>query len=137
MKRSRKEEEEDGGFKCKTCNKMFLSFQALGGHRASHNKLKQVIPDNKPKPKMHLCPICGLEFAIGQALGGHMRKHRGVRVAPNDDGFNLTVHHHAAASKSNVPKRLRLCLDLNLMPYENDLNLNLNLRTPVLSHSFL
>lgn len=137
MKRSKKEE-EDSGFKCKTCNKMFPSFQALGGHRASHNKLKQVmISDDKPKPKMHLCTICGLEFAIGQALGGHMRKHR-VGVAPNDDGFNLTVHDHAAGSKSNVPKRLRLCLDLNLMPYENDLNLNLNLgTTPILSHSFL
>ncbi|KAL4326870.1 hypothetical protein AHAS_Ahas13G0043300 [Arachis hypogaea] len=29
-----------GGFKCKTCHRRFLSFQALGGHRASHKKLK-------------------------------------------------------------------------------------------------
>ncbi|KAF4373479.1 hypothetical protein F8388_025173 [Cannabis sativa] len=25
-------------FECKTCNKRFSSFQALGGHRASHKK---------------------------------------------------------------------------------------------------
>eukprot|EP01018_Ginkgo_biloba_P035813 Gb_01024 [translate_table: standard] len=27
-------------YECKTCNKVFHSFQALGGHRASHNKIK-------------------------------------------------------------------------------------------------
>eukprot|EP01018_Ginkgo_biloba_P013409 Gb_06485 [translate_table: standard] len=27
-------------YKCKTCNKSFHSYQALGGHRASHNKYK-------------------------------------------------------------------------------------------------
>ncbi|XP_057872030.2 zinc finger protein ZAT4 [Cryptomeria japonica] len=27
-------------YECKTCKKMFASFQALGGHRASHNKVK-------------------------------------------------------------------------------------------------
>lgn len=27
-------------YECKTCKKMFQSFQALGGHRASHNKYK-------------------------------------------------------------------------------------------------
>eukprot|EP01018_Ginkgo_biloba_P013402 Gb_10423 [translate_table: standard] len=27
-------------FKCKTCNRIFYSYQALGGHRASHNKPK-------------------------------------------------------------------------------------------------
>ncbi|KAK7257781.1 hypothetical protein RIF29_32009 [Crotalaria pallida] len=32
---------KDGGaFKCKTCDRKFHSFQALGGHRASHNKGK-------------------------------------------------------------------------------------------------
>ena len=27
-------------FKCNTCNKCFPTFQALGGHRSSHNKFK-------------------------------------------------------------------------------------------------
>lgn len=110
-----------GGFKCKTCNREFLSFQALGGHRASHKKLKLMgqLPSTAItiKPKIHLCPICGLEFSIGQALGGHMRKHRATL---NDDLLN-----------DNDTKRFNLCLDLNLTPSQNDLKLGL--RNPVLN----
>ncbi|KAF0924090.1 hypothetical protein E2562_008415 [Oryza meyeriana var. granulata] len=65
-------------FVCKTCNRVFPSFQALGGHRASHKK-PRLDGDGDlslAKPKLHGCSICGLEFAIGQALGGHMRRHR-------------------------------------------------------------
>lgn len=67
-------------FECKTCNRQFGSFQALGGHRASHKK-PRIVDDhckgNSPvKPKVHECSVCGSEFAIGQALGGHMRRHR-------------------------------------------------------------
>jgi hypothetical protein len=67
-------------FVCKTCNRVFPSFQALGGHRASHKK-PRLDGDGDPslaKPKLHGCSICGLEFAIGQALGGHMRRHRAM-----------------------------------------------------------
>uniref|UniRef100_A0A0D9WC10 C2H2-type domain-containing protein n=1 Tax=Leersia perrieri TaxID=77586 RepID=A0A0D9WC10_9ORYZ len=68
-------------FVCKTCNRVFPSFQALGGHRASHKKPRldgdgDLSGDGKPK--LHGCSICGLEFAIGQALGGHMRRHRAI-----------------------------------------------------------
>ncbi|MED6208494.1 hypothetical protein PIB30_045570 [Stylosanthes scabra] len=134
-----------GGFKCKTCDRRFQSFQALGGHRASHKKLKQMmgadlsceLPTSSSsslssnmmmKNKMHSCPICGLEFAIGQALGGHMRKHRNVinsnggMVIHDDDGGD-----HGSSTRA---ERFNLCLDLNLTPYENDLKLNL--RTPML-----
>jgi hypothetical protein len=62
-------------FPCKTCGRVFPSFQALGGHRASHRKPRL---DGDLKPKLHACSICGLEFAIGQALGGHMRRHRAI-----------------------------------------------------------
>ncbi|MCL7043604.1 hypothetical protein MKW94_004783 [Papaver nudicaule] len=77
-------------YECKTCTRQFSSFQALGGHRASHKKprlAEQVSPDNLSsiqqqvkKPKVHECSICGLEFAIGQALGGHMRRHRAAMI---------------------------------------------------------
>lgn len=87
-------------YQCKTCNRCFPSFQALGGHRASHKKpltntntntllvlddvvhqqhntslnLSLQIPTTNSK--VHECSICGAEFSSGQALGGHMRRHR-------------------------------------------------------------
>ncbi|KAI3758189.1 hypothetical protein L6452_05742 [Arctium lappa] len=93
-------------YECKTCSRTFPSFQALGGHRASHKKPKnnneppppQEFPlrnnnfsssssfslqlnnrvsfTSKPSSKLHECSICGTEFNSGQALGGHMRRHR-------------------------------------------------------------
>ncbi|CAO2824917.1 unnamed protein product [Amaranthus hypochondriacus] len=93
--------EDDIGriFSCKTCGKKFSSFQALGGHRASHKKIKPAEnsgESNLPaKPKVHTCLICGVEFPIGQALGGHMRRHRGilaaVKVAVGGDDESATV----------------------------------------------
>ncbi|CAH8392197.1 unnamed protein product [Eruca vesicaria subsp. sativa] len=90
---------------CVTCNKSFASYQALGGHRASHNKVK--ISENHqarangealllgteamvtglasaqgPSTSLsisskgdHVCNICQKSFATGQALGGHKRCH--------------------------------------------------------------
>ncbi|KAI3937948.1 hypothetical protein MKX01_027875 [Papaver californicum] len=72
-------------FECKTCGKEFLSFQALGGHRASHKKLRLINGDaskmdgkllSSKSSSLHECSICGKGYAIGQALGGHMRRHR-------------------------------------------------------------
>ncbi|KAJ8899663.1 hypothetical protein K2173_019360 [Erythroxylum novogranatense] len=34
-------------YECKTCNRCFPSFQALGGHRASHKKPKAIIEEKK------------------------------------------------------------------------------------------
>ncbi|KAK7272087.1 hypothetical protein RJT34_28474 [Clitoria ternatea] len=126
-----KEKGDGGDFKCKTCNRGFSSFQALGGHRASHKKPKlmatdlscnhQLLPNLTMKPKMHPCPICGLEFAIGQALGGHMRKHRTA-----NHHFIKPKHSFPVFKKSKDAHRLNFSLDLNLTPLENDLNLNLS-----------
>ncbi|XP_076905814.1 zinc finger protein ZAT11-like [Bidens hawaiensis] len=107
---------QDRVFNCKTCNKTFKSFQALGGHRASHKRLKSTDTADKvntpPKPKTHECSVCGLEFAIGQALGGHMRRHR-----DHPTPGRLV----AAARLEPVAEKRGLFMDLNLTPYENDL----------------
>ncbi|CAL9078486.1 unnamed protein product, partial [Musa textilis] len=95
---------------CKTCNKCFPSFRALGGHLASHKKLKlsTLMPAEEKKAtahddtlkisttsfsmpvntksKIHECSICGSEFSSGQALGGHMRRHRPVVVLESQQG---------------------------------------------------
>ncbi|KAK9069156.1 hypothetical protein SSX86_013272 [Deinandra increscens subsp. villosa] len=100
-------------FRCKTCNKPFQSFQALGGHCASHKRLKlnDMLSQSLVKvAKRHECAVCGQEFALGQALGGHMRRHR-------DEATGKTVH-VAVKKRSGT-----MDLDLNLTPYDYDLKL--------------
>ncbi|XP_071734534.1 zinc finger protein ZAT11-like [Rutidosis leptorrhynchoides] len=119
-------------FKCKTCNRQFPSFQALGGHRTSHKKPRlvdgemidhhdhMILPS---KPKTHKCSICGLEFAIGQALGGHMRKHRAVTNHENNSPSPLNFY---VPIVKKVNSRRVFSLDLNLTPLENDFELRVN-----------
>ncbi|KAF5782107.1 putative transcription factor C2H2 family [Helianthus annuus] len=104
--------EPDRLFRCKTCNKPFQSFQALGGHCASHKRLKVSDGRSPMKPKTHECSVCGQEFALGQALGGHMRRHR-------DETTGKSVH--TAVKKESGT--MGLCLDLGLAPYDVDLKL--------------
>jgi hypothetical protein len=121
-------------FVCKTCNRVFPSFQALGGHRASHKK-PRLDGDGDPalaKPKLHGCSICGLEFAIGQALGGHMRRHRamtgGMPMPPpattrivvdkKPDGDVVGIIHHDHGHGGVRPGGL--WLDLNHPPCDDD-----------------
>ncbi|KAK1428749.1 hypothetical protein QVD17_17589 [Tagetes erecta] len=105
--------EPDRLFHCKTCNKPFRSFQALGGHRASHKrvKLNDFFSESPVKSKTHECTICGQEFVMGQALGGHMRRHRDEAVGKQDQ---------VVVNKGSETKGLCLDLDLglNLMPYD-------------------
>lgn len=73
-------------FQCGTCKKVFRSYQALGGHRASHKKSRSCLPPAEIEGNsegnaggegkgVHVCPICFREFGSGQALGGHKRSH--------------------------------------------------------------
>ncbi|GMJ13744.1 hypothetical protein like AT1G26610 [Hibiscus trionum] len=77
-------------FECTSCKKIFHSYQALGGHRASHKRTKgcfgsdssettaeiEAAEDgNLVKSIRHECPICLKVFPSGQALGGHKRSH--------------------------------------------------------------
>ncbi|KQJ86119.1 zinc finger protein 1 [Brachypodium distachyon] len=109
---------------CALCGKAFPSYQALGGHKASHRK-----PPSLPAPasgadeqqqpqataassgyvsgggklKAHECNVCGNAFATGQALGGHKRRH-----------YDGTIGSAKGASMATAVNRTRPGFDLNL-----------------------
>jgi hypothetical protein len=117
-------------YECKTCNKCFPSFQALGGHRTSHNNDKIKKP-RRPEAEVtataavtttlslrtaapgrltaHECSACGAAFASGQALGGHMRRHRPLTTPAPE---SVVTAEETSAGGNNVS----LELDLNLLP---------------------
>lgn len=110
-------------YECKTCSREFPSFQALGGHRTSHKKINLIAGEQVPaKPKTHECSLCGAEFLLGQALGGHMRRHRAAIENYSNDSMNRVP---VMMKRCNSSKRVLLCLDLSLRPYEIDLTLTL------------
>lgn len=113
-------------FECKTCNRKFSSFQALGGHRASHKRPK-LEDSSVGKPKIHECSICGLGFSLGQALGGHMRKH--TESINGNESFSFSSINQVVVASSSSSART-MCLDLNLTPLENDLKFLFEITTP-------
>lgn len=78
-------------YKCSVCDKAFPSYQALGGHKASHRKPPQTADSSSAAAaiavpaastsssstgcRAHVCTICHKSFPSGQALGGHKRCH--------------------------------------------------------------
>ncbi|VVB06033.1 unnamed protein product [Arabis nemorensis] len=115
---------KDNHFECKTCNRTFDSFQALGGHRASHKKPKLSVDQEQVKHgnngnDIHKCSICSQMFGTGQALGGHMRKHR-ANIIAEQSVLSSAVYTRPVLNRCNSSKK-DLCLDLNLTPLENDI----------------
>ncbi|KAJ4826676.1 hypothetical protein Tsubulata_001565 [Turnera subulata] len=106
-------------YKCTVCDKSFPSYQALGGHKASHRKPTPVLDDDPitiptpPTPvistigRAHECSICHRTFPSGQALGGHKRRHFDGGSGGGGDGNKpLKGVKYSSAS--------RLDFDLNL-----------------------
>ncbi|KAH7665239.1 beta-beta-alpha zinc fingers domain-containing protein [Dioscorea alata] len=109
-------------YQCRACNKYFDTYQALGGHRASHKRTdkgsKKIIesveyPALKKVKKEHQCSICLKVFSSGQALGGHKRSHiaAAIAIATNTDTDTEVVHHQKELESSPLMSEL---LDLNV-----------------------
>ncbi|KAI3952252.1 hypothetical protein MKW98_005947 [Papaver atlanticum] len=124
-------------FECKTCGKGFSSFQALGGHRASHKKLRLVKGDgskmdgrlsssSKSSSALHECSICGKGYAIGQALGGHMRRHR------NNPSKESPSRSLSVSPPSSPPPEEQQLFSLPLLPHSSPLAEEPRLSLPLL-----
>ncbi|ESW03368.1 hypothetical protein PHAVU_011G008400 [Phaseolus vulgaris] len=130
--KEKEEEFHQWQFECSSCNRVFGSHQALGGHRASHKNVKGCFANtgnagiglglgigssgkceeenvNMSGGDGHKCSICMRVFSTGQALGGHKRCHW-----ENQKGDNLLLLHSPKSS-----------IDLNSPPLTLDLRLGL------------
>ncbi|CAJ1948360.1 unnamed protein product [Sphenostylis stenocarpa] len=130
MKSVKKSNKVRGRYKCETCNKVFRSYQALGGHRASHKKMKLNCETEVQKAalelehvataekKIHECPVCSRVFGSGQALGGHKRTHV---IGSSATTATATVRTSAAVSVRASARMEDSLLDLNLpAPMDDD-----------------
>ncbi|CAA2999077.1 zinc finger ZAT10-like [Olea europaea subsp. europaea] len=135
-------------YNCSVCNRAFSSYQALGGHKASHGiknssatstaskdghlspSTSIVTASNTPylnlTGKHHECSICHKVFPTGQALGGHKRRHyEGVIGGGNKSSITSSEGTVAAArSQSQSYSHTVRDFDLNL-PASLEISLDL------------
>nr|BAA05078.1 zinc-finger DNA binding protein [Petunia x hybrida] len=111
-------------YKCNVCNKSFHSYQALGGHKASHRNKNlsttTVSYDDtnpstsnslNPSGRFHECSICHKCFSSGQALGGHKRRHYEGNL-----GGGVSRGDTVISSEGGGSAVIRRDFDLNLPP---------------------
>lgn len=110
-------------YKCSVCNKAFGSYQALGGHKASHRKhaggeeqstssttTTTVATASNSGGRTHECSICHKCFPTGQALGGHKRCHYEGGAAGANAGVSSGVTSSEGVGSTNSHRGF----DLNL-----------------------
>ncbi|KAJ9159887.1 hypothetical protein P3X46_025341 [Hevea brasiliensis] len=74
-------------YECKTCNRTFPSFQALGGHRASHKK-----PKNDEKK----------QFAISSNEDGHFRDISSLSLQVSHNNNNRVIYSSSGQNKAKI-----------------------------------
>ncbi|CAN0905611.1 Zinc finger protein ZAT10 [Linum grandiflorum] len=112
-------------YKCTVCGKAFPSYQALGGHKASHRKSVAVQSTSGVTTtttttssssaagagKAHECSICHKSFPTGQALGGHKRCHYDGGAANNNAKAATSASEGVGSTTTSSHRGL---IDLNL-----------------------
>ena len=123
-------------YKCAVCDKQFSSYQALGGHKASHRKpattIEGLSDTTSGMPdfggKSHVCSICNKSFPSGQALGGHKRCHYegGVNINNNKKINSAAVNSNVSdgvTDTSTVTHSRMVDFDLNLPALPDNLTI--------------
>ncbi|GFY94996.1 6 [Actinidia rufa] len=142
--------ESPPSYKCSVCNKAFSSYQALGGHKASHRKVAgaagaedrssaSAVTVLNPSGRAHECSICHKSFPTGQALGGHKRRHyEGGNGGSAASSSGVTSSEGGASSQShrdfdlNLPAIPEFRLPLRASTVEGKVNFPANKRWKVL-----
>ncbi|RDX89366.1 Zinc finger protein ZAT4, partial [Mucuna pruriens] len=89
---SSKNSSKRGKFECTTCNKIFHSYQALGGHRASHKKIKGCFASRNESSENSIETDLSADPATENKL------------VKNSDSQYLDVHQHGAGFHNEVEK---------------------------------
>ncbi|KAG1359620.1 zinc finger protein ZAT5 [Cocos nucifera] len=71
-------------YECKTCNKCFPSFQALGGHRASHKKPKLAIPMTGNEAKKAVIDEDSLQISMNSLIS------KSIMAATNTNSTSMS-----------------------------------------------
>ncbi|KAJ8572425.1 hypothetical protein K7X08_008936 [Anisodus acutangulus] len=147
------QEKTEQSYKCTVCDKAFSSYQALGGHKASHRKIittatatAAASDDNNPSTststscgvnisalntsgRSHVCSICHKAFPTGQALGGHKRRHYEGKLGGNNrDIGGGGVHSGSVVTTSDGGASTHTVRDFDLnMPASPELQLGLSI----------
>ncbi|KAL4310889.1 hypothetical protein GQ457_01G010600 [Hibiscus cannabinus] len=107
-------------YNCSVCNKSFHSYQALGGHKASHRKLSPAKQStSNTSVRSHECSICHKTFPSGQALGGHKRRHYEGGAGNSGGGSGVTTSEglgSTSADSVNHSSQRRFDLNLPALP---------------------
>lgn len=120
-------------YKCSVCDKAFSSYQALGGHKASHrakppagtaaassdesnrgSTAANYVSALNPSGRLHECSICNKSFPTGQALGGHKRRHYEGVIGGSAAKSRTTSSNGAASEQMTVSFARNF--DLNVPP---------------------
>jgi hypothetical protein len=125
-------------YKCSVCDKAFGSYQALGGHKASHRKstvsavsgggnddqpststtTAATTSSNGGSGRTHECSICHKCFPTGQALGGHKRCHYEGTIGGGDkagsSGGGVSSSEGVGSTTTNTTTHSHRDFDLNL-----------------------
>ncbi|XWS71555.1 hypothetical protein CRYUN_Cryun03dG0147800 [Craigia yunnanensis] len=145
-------------YECKTCNRSFPSFQALGGHRASHKKPKAAMAEEKKplvlavkdhdveeNPFNKESPVLALQVSNNKACHGSKGKIHECSICGSEftSGQALGGHmrrHRAAAAAAAASNQAAMIVDTTNTTIDssngddikprNILSLDLNLPAP-------